>query len=75
MPPSQYDTVELICDVESGGVTIPAGTQGTIVELQGNPTEAFMVEFDCSKFGDAFLPDLSASQFRVIKRSSEECPL
>ncbi len=65
--PAQYDGVELIADVVSLGVLIPEGTRGTIVELQGEPVDAYTVEFDYNRFGDAFLPDLRTSQFKKLK--------
>ena len=68
MLPRQYDIVELLREVINLGVPIPTGTKGTIVELHGNPTEAYMVEFDHESFGKSFLCDLSLSQFKIVER-------
>ncbi|MEQ8897735.1 MAG: hypothetical protein RID23_11635 [Roseovarius sp.] len=70
-PPRQYDAVELVCDVVSNGVTLPAGTRGTIVELQGSPVEAFTVEFDDLRFGEEFLQDLKEPQFKHLWRERQ----
>ena len=66
--PNQYDVIELIDDFVSKGVLIPAGTRGTVVELHGETTEAYTVEFNHEIFGDGCLPDLRASQIRVFQR-------
>ena len=70
--PRQYDVVELACDVVSNGVTLPAGTRGTIVELQGSPVEALTVEFDEFRFGEEFLQDLKEPQFKLLWRESKQ---
>ena len=71
-PTRQYDVVELVCDVVSNGVTLPAGTRGTTVELQGSPVEAFTVEFDDLRFGEEFLQDLKEPQFKLLWRGSKQ---
>ncbi|MBI1492234.1 hypothetical protein [Halocynthiibacter styelae] len=69
--PAQYDMVELIDDVIHYGTLIPSGTRGTIVDLQGTPVKAYTVEFDHKLFGEAFLPDLEASQFRILRSENQ----
>lgn len=66
LKPRQYDVVELVRDVISRGRVIPAGERGTIVEIQGPPGKAYTVEFDHNRFGDAFLPDLKVSDFKIV---------
>mgnify|MGYP000330186321 CR=1 FL=1 len=64
--PALYDHVELVESVMIDDVLIPAGTRGAIVDLLGTPVEAYTVEVDHVRFGEAFLPDLRDYQFKIL---------
>jgi hypothetical protein len=59
-----YQVVTLAAPAQSvfgGGHLIPAGTQGTIVELYAGPSPSFLVEFDGTSEG-IVLAEVTAPQ-------------